>query len=301
MAGSGNASTVTGMRRFVIMSAALLTASAVLSATPAAAAGERYTVESAISLHIVDKENWPLEDQHCGFGGRTSQELVQSGNPAQLGTGTPGVSYHWNRGPFRDSLDRAISYFCDDEVSVCFHPARVTVAATGAMSITLQVKLFEGDGDLVLPSPLPCWPDDEIDSRSITLNVPAGTRACMGQNVQLGHPNGDRVAIGSFCASATLAGPPPPPPPVQPVISDLDCDSLTARINCDLSFTDTSGTATSIRWHINGTEISALNNRTTINRTCPVGTTVSVRAVVSNAGGGSAQRSVGVPCMSNAN
>ncbi len=289
------------MRRFVIIFAALLAASAALSATPAAAAGERYSVESQISLHIVDKENWPWQDQHCGFGGRTSQELVQSGNPAQLGTGTPGVSYHWNRGPFRDSLDRAISYFCGDEVSVCFHPARVTVAANGAMTITMQVKLFEGDGDPVLPSPLPCWPADEIDSRSITLNVPAGTRGCLGQNVQLGNPNGDRVSIGSFCASATLAGPPPPPPPVQPSITYLDCDSLTARFNCDLSFTDTSGTATSIRWHVNGNEIAALNDRTSINRSCAVNTTVTVRAVVSNAGGGSAQRSVSVPCLGSAN
>ena len=135
--------TVTGMRRFAIIIALLLGASAALSSTPAAAAGERYHVESQISLGIVDDEGW-LEDEHCGLGGRTSQELVQSNGAVQLGTGRPEINYRWNEGPFRDSLGRAIQYFCGDEVSVCFHPARVTIDGSGNMTITLSVKLFEG-------------------------------------------------------------------------------------------------------------------------------------------------------------
>jgi hypothetical protein len=294
MSAPGCVSTVAGMRRFVIIVGVLLAASA-LSAVPAAAAGERYSVESQISLGIVDDEGL-FEDEHCGFGGRTSQELVQSSTAAQLGTGKPEIDYRWNQGPFRDSLGRAITYFCGDEVSVCFHPARVTVLAGGGMTITLQVKLFEGDA-----GPLPCHPADEIAARSVTLTVPRGTRECLGDNVQLGKAGGDRVTIGSFCASATqLDGPPPPPPPVQPVVTNLHCESLTARYSCDLSFTDSTGTTVTVRWHINGTRIAALNDLRSINRSCSVATTVSVRVVVANATGGSVQRTASVPCLGGA-
>src|SRR5687767_14903839 len=98
------------MRRFAIVLTVLVAASVALSATPAAAAGERFSVESQISLGIVDDEG-VFEDEHCGFGGRTSQELVQSSAAVQLGTGKPEVDYRWNQGPFRDSLGRAITYF----------------------------------------------------------------------------------------------------------------------------------------------------------------------------------------------
>jgi hypothetical protein len=299
MAGPMGVRTVAAMRHFAIVIAVLLGASLTLSATPAAADGDRYLVESQISLGIVDDEGW-LEDEHCGFGGRTSQELVQSSTAVQLGTGRPEIDYGWNQGPFRESLGRAITYFCGDEVSVCFHPARVAVDGPGNLTITLLVKLFEGDGDPFFVDPLPCYSYDQIDVRAVTLTVPAGTRGCLGANVLLGNPNSDRVTIGSFCASATrLTGPPPPPPPVPPVVTGLDCDSLTARFSCDVSFTDSTGTAVTIRWRINGTEISELNNRQSINRRCSAGDTVSVRVVVANATGGSAQRTTSLPCMGN--
>ena len=67
-----------------------------------------------------------------------------------------------------------------------------------------------------------------------------------------------------------------------------------------MAFTDSSGTAVTIRWHINGSEIPALNNLQWINRSCSVGNTVPVRVVVANAGGGSAQRTASLPCMGNA-
>jgi hypothetical protein len=119
--------------------------------------------------------------------------------------------------------------------------------------------------------------------------------------VQLGKAGGDRVTIGSFCASATqLDGPPPPPPPVQPVVTNLHCESLTARYSCDLSFTDSTGTTVTVRWHINGTRIAALNDLRSINRSCSVATTVSVRVVVANATGGSVQRTASVPCLGGA-
>jgi hypothetical protein len=300
MATPSRVSTVVDMRRFAIIVVLMLAASVALSSTPAAADGERYSVESQISLGIVDDEGW-LEDEHCGFGGRTSQELVQSNVAVQLGTGQPEISYRWNQGPFRDSLGRAITYFCGDEVSVCFHPARVTVSANGAMTITMLVKLFEGDGDPFLVGPLPCYGPDQIDVRSVTLAVPAGTRGCLGHNVHMGDPNGDRLTIGSFCASATrLTGPLPPPPPVQPVVTSMRCDSLTARFLCNVSYTDSSGTTVTIRWHVNGTQITGFNNRQSINGSCAVGSTVSVRVVVANAAGGSVQRTTSLPCMGNA-
>jgi hypothetical protein len=293
----GHVSTVAAMRRFAILVTVLLAASVVLSATPAAAAGERYSVESQISLGIVDDEG-VFEDEHCGFGGRTSQQLVQSSDAVQLGTGKPEVDYRWNQGPFRDRLGRAVTFFCGDEVSVCFHPARVAVDVDGTLFITMLVKLFEGDA-----GPLPCYAYDQIDVRAVNLTVPAGTRRCLGNNVLLGKPSGDRVTIGSFCASATrLTGPPPPPPPVAPVLTNLQCDSLTAKFSCDVSFTDSSGTAVTIRWHINGTHITALNDQASItNRSCTEDTIVSVRVVVANAVGGSAQRTDSVPCLGDAN
>ena len=141
-----------------------------LAQNPASANPARFRVESAISLGIVDDEGL-LEDEHCGFGGTTSQELVQSSTPVQLGTGKPEIDYFWNRGPFRDRNNNAISFFCGDEVSLCFHPSTAVVSANGVMTITMLVSMFEGDG---FPRCCRAIRTTSWRGETVSLTVPAG-------------------------------------------------------------------------------------------------------------------------------
>jgi hypothetical protein len=283
----------TAVRRTAIFTLGLVAASAALVCPPAPASADppaRYRVGSTISLGIVDDEGL-LEDEHCGFGGSTTQELVQSTTPVQLGTGKPEVDYFWNRGPFRDRNGAAISFFCGGEVSLCFHPSTVVVSASGGLSITMLVAMFEGDSLVV-----PCIPSDWVAGRTVTMTVPAGMRGCLGAPVELKDSGGDKATIGSFCASATRIDTPAPPPPNPPVITGLGCDSIDAQFTCDLTQSGGAPPVT-IRWIINGTQRASFDNLDSVSGACVVGAFVSVRVVVTDSTGASDQRSASVRCL----
>jgi hypothetical protein len=287
---------VSAERRTATLALCLAAASAALvgPATPASAdPPARFRVDSTISVGIVDDEGL-LEDEHCGFGGTTSQELVQSSTPVQLGTGKPEVDYFWNRGPFRNRYGDAVSFFCGGEVSVCFHPSTVAVSPSGGLSITMLVSMFEGDG-LAVPV-VPCIRADWVAGRTVTLTVPAGTRGCLGKPVVLNDSGGDQATIGSFCASATRIDTPAPPLPNPPVITGFACDSIDAQFTCDMAHSGGVPPVT-IHWFIDASRRASFDGLDSVSGTCVVGTFVSVRVVVSDSTAASDQRTASRRCL----
>jgi hypothetical protein len=267
----------------------------VTQATPAHADQPRFRVESAISLGMHDDENFPDEDERCGFGGTTSQHLRPSDGNAQLGIGKPGVDYHWNRGPFRDRSGNAVLFLCGGEVSVCFHPARATVTSQGDLTITLSVTFFEGSTTFGQPA-VACIPSDLEDSRTIVLEVPSATRRCLGSNVVLKDNGGDSVTIGSFCASVTRDGTAPDPPSPPPTITTFHCDSIDASFICDMSHSGGTGSS-QVRWYVNGNRESPFDNALSVTRSCTAAEFVQVRVVVVDSTNASAERSLSFLCV----
>jgi hypothetical protein len=285
-----------GMRQVTLPIALLVAvASGVVLATPAHADQPRFRVESAISLGLHDDENFPDEDERCGFGGTTSQHLKPSDGNAQLGAGKPEADYHWNRGPFRNQLGDAILYLCGGEVSLCFHPSRATVSNAGDLTITLAVTFFEGSTIFGAPA-LACAPRDLKDSRTVVLSVPGGTRRCLGSNVVLKDNSGDSATIGSFCASSTRDGTAPDPPPPPPTVAAFHCDSLEASFTCDVSHSGGTG-AIQVQWFVNGRRVSAFDDALSVTRSCTLDATVQVRVVVVDSTNASAERSLSFRCI----
>jgi len=71
---------------------------AVPAGSARAAANTPYVILANVSVNMIDVEGPFQSDQHCFTSGATSQTMTPTGGPAQLGTGTPEVDYHWNRG-----------------------------------------------------------------------------------------------------------------------------------------------------------------------------------------------------------
>jgi hypothetical protein len=294
-----SAVTYRAVMRRISFACVLLVAAAlsVMHAGPAFAEQSKFRVDTQISLGLHDAEIFFEEDERCGFGGTTSQELLPSDGVSQLGVGRPGVDYSSKRGPFRNSVGDVVEFLCGGEVSVCFHPARVSVTSTGDATITMAVKFFEGWHYTVGVPAWPCRDEDLAGSTTITLSVPAGARGCIGQVVTL-RDGGNSVTIGSFCATVTRIGtaPVPVPPPAPVTITAFNCESLNRRFTCDVAYSGGTGTR-HVQWFVNGTRISALDDQLSVDRTCQVDREILVRVVVVDAANASASRTDDFVCV----
>jgi hypothetical protein len=277
------------MRRALLLLLSLLTATAAasVSAGPVqAAANTPYVVMSNVSVSMIDIEGPFQSDQHCFSGGATSQTMTPTGGPAQLGTGTPEVDYHWNRGPFRTPGGTAVLFACGGEVSVCFHPATVDVSqAEDSMTITLPVSLYEADFSF-----LPCYTEDLIDFDVISFVVPVGVgNVCRPSSLVLSGSGGWASVL--LCGS--LTSPNQAPPLAVPTVS---CESHSLAFVCDVHITGGTAPITT-RWVVRGVAKPAFNDLTAINGTCTAGSSIGVRVTVADARGVSHQVSTTVTCQ----
>lgn len=262
------------MRRAVIALVLLgAAASGVVQASPAHADQPRFLVQTEINVGMRDAELFS-DDQHCGYHGTTSQELRPSDGTVQLGT----VSSYAVTGPFRDPSGAIIRFECGDEVAVCFQPARVSVTTAGRVTITIEVTLYESD-----PVSLACHSWDPPEARHVvTMTFPAGVRSCLPGVVTL-RDGGNFATIGSFCATATQSGTAPVPVPTPPPlgISSFRCEPFEESYDCDVAHTG--GTApVHVRWFVNGSRKTALDDQLSITRSCVGGTNVLVRVEVAD-------------------
>jgi hypothetical protein len=289
---------------------AVIVASVALAA-PARANQIRVSVDTRISVGMYDSEGFPFSDEHCGLGGTTSQELAASDGHVHLGAG-PQPLYASSVGPFVDGQGRPVDFFCGGEVSLCFFPTDVSVTAAGEVTVSMLASFYEGDYLTIGVPAWPCHAEDLVASSSVRLTVPAGSRGCVGTNVELGESESDHGTIGSFCVTVTPVGTEPSPstpspstppspstsPSTSPRLSltALKCESLNATYTCDVTYSG--GTApVAIRWSVGGNPLSAYDDINPAMGTCVVDNLVAVRVVLTDAAGATTQRSVSTPCL----
>jgi hypothetical protein len=94
-------------------------------------------------------------------------------------------------------------------------------------------------------------------------------------------------------AASLLESPPP-------AVSQLLCEGAARTYTCDASVTAPGGQS-KIAWFVNDQEIGALQNQTSVSRSCAANATVRVRVAVTDRQNRTASRSTTVQCGANPN
>jgi hypothetical protein len=275
------------MPRNRIMMAALIAVAGVIVSPSSPASADtvppRFRITSSISLTMLDKQVSPRPDARCTVNGTTSQETTRTNVTLPLGTGTPGVDYPANRGPFRDTLNNPILFVCGD-VSVCFPSAGVVVRADGTAEANIPVSFHVG-------GTVPC--DNSTRKgflRILPMTAPGGGQTC-GIVPPLVGPNLDRIDFGPVCLASVQL-------PPQLTITRFDCFSVDSEYTCAVGYGGHTG-AVAIRWFLNGsqTPTAALNNLTSFTRRCAPNYQVRVRVTLTDATGRLVERSTSFRCL----
>jgi hypothetical protein len=278
------------MRRRLVLTVVAIVGGTFLStlvASPAAAALRR--VEISVAADMVDNEWWPAPDELCYVYGKASFDISDGDGPVTFGTGG-----------FRDLSGSWASYFCGDEVSVCFSsaaavtgspiPSTVELSADGTFTVRMRITWYEADGVQVR---CPWW--NWYATRLVVLTVTPDDEVVCRDNVTHANNDGDSVAL-RICVTnvgpvAHLAQLPP-----APAIGQFDCEATGATAyGCDMAFTAPGGEPT-VEWFVNDQAVNAFRNRTTVTGTCTRNATVRVRVHVTDRRGQSTSGSTSFRC-----
>jgi hypothetical protein len=272
-----------------------LLAGALVPASPASADApdRRFTI--SVRATIMDREDWFDSDVECVRHARFSTVLSAD-------DGVLSGFFPWSAvDDGRLIGDPILYYFCGDEVSVCFdslgtglpyQKSTAQVSTDGTLSVNLRVTWYEAD---LLQ--IPCNYYDWFATRQVQFTIPPGQHSC--RTVHQANSDDDYATL-DICVSnldpsaASLLESPPP------TVSQLFCEGATRSYSCDATVSAPGGLS-KIAWFVNDQEIGALQNQTSVTRTCAANATVRVRVTVTDRQNRTATRSTSVQCRANPN
>jgi hypothetical protein len=159
--------------------------------------------------------------------------------------------------------------------------------ADGILFVEMFVTWYEAD---VLH--VPCNQYDWFAMKRLPFFVPFGQHEC--RSVSRTNSDGDGATL-EICVSnldSSTAFPLAAPPPT---VGQLFCEGASRSYSCNTSVNAPSGLA-KISWFVNDQEITALQDKTSMTRSCAANATVQVRVTVTDRHNRTASRSTSVRC-----